>query len=126
MANKETLREWFAKAMREGNGYGNTREQIITWALRCLALEGPKGKLPQGKQVREAIMARCADRAQYIETMQDGTLIVPSVAACPNRTVGAWMQYLGLSAECTMMILSSERGRCWIKHPGKTSVTAYG
>lgn len=76
--------------------------------------------------IKAKFIARCADRAQHIDRLDDGTLVVPSVAACPNRTVGAWMQYLRLDAGCKMMIRSAEYGRCWIKYPGETSVTAYG
>jgi hypothetical protein len=69
---------------------------------------------------------RCVERAEQIERLDDGTIIVPSVAACPNRTVAAWARYLGIDLRSARMMIMGEPGRCWIKHPGQTSVTAYG
>lgn len=76
--------------------------------------------------MKQKYLDRCAARAAAVEKLDDGTLVVPSVAACPNRTAGAWMQYLGLGLDAKIMILSAEPGRCWIKHPGHSSTTAYG
>ncbi len=76
--------------------------------------------------MKQKFLDRCAARAADVGTLEDGTLVVPSVAACPNRTVGAWMHYLGLGLNAKIMILSAEPGRCWIKHPGHSSTTAYG
>lgn len=77
--------------------------------------------------ISEKLAARCAARAAAVETLEDGTLVVPSVAQCPNRTVAAWANHLGIDLRSAkMMILSPEPGRCWIKYPSHTSTTAYG
>lgn len=77
------------------------------------------------RQQRHA--ARCAKRADQVRTLDNGTIVVPFVSNDPNSTVSAWARYLGIDlASATMMINSAEPGRCWVKYPGHTSVTAYG
>jgi hypothetical protein len=76
---------------------------------------------------QQRIAARCAQRVDQVNTIEDGTLVVPFVSADPNSTVAAWARHLGIDlVAAKMMILSAEPGRCWIKYPGHTSVTAYG
>ncbi len=75
------------------------------------------------RQQRHA--ARCSHRVSLVETLEDGTLVVPFVSNDPNSTVAAWARHIGIDlASSKMLILSAEPGRCWVKHPGQTSVTA--
>lgn len=73
------------------------------------------------------LAARCAARAAQVETLADGTIVVPSVSRDHNSTVAAWARYLGVDlAAARMMIVGREPGRCWIKNPRHLSVIAYG
>jgi len=71
-------------------------------------------------------LERCAQRGHLVEILGTGTVVVPSVAKTPQSTVTAWIQYLALGPEATVMVLSGEPGRCWIRHPHKKCVIAYG
>lgn len=71
--------------------------------------------------------ARCAQRAEKVQVLEDGTIVVPFVSNDPNSTLAAWARHLGIDLiSSKMMILSAEHGRCWVKYPGSTSATAYG
>lgn len=79
-------------------------------------------------EVKIKLAKRCAERAGSVERLDNGTLVVPSVARDPNRTVRAWANHLKIDIEsCRMMIKStSEPGRCWLKPAGQATVIAYG
>jgi len=67
---------------------------------------------------------KCALREHLVQTLANGTVIVPSVAATPQATIDAWVRHLNIGPKACVAVFSGSR--CWVRYPDTRAVVAYG